>query len=308
VTSVFISYRRSDGSGWVGRLYDRLESAFGADSVFYDIDSIAGGEDFAASVEKRLSTCDTAIVVIGPSWLEARAPDGSRRLDQPKDHVRKEIELALKRGITVIPVLVGTAEMPAAERLPESIAALANRNALRVSDTGFKNDIDRLIGAIQRAGGGTTKGPKPASLSRRMGYLAAAFAVAGALVVGLQRWSDRAPAAPQTAEQARPDTSQTIDLAAILGEEKGIEVYCKGFSEGSVQMLMEMKYGGAVVPECSTPNNVPLFNFVEAWCHGFSDGANQSARQLSDQFLSITEVNRRYDLCVAGRRWETAKK
>ena len=56
-----------------------------------------------------------------------------------------------------------------------------------------------------------------------------------------------------------------IDLAEILGEEKGIEVYCKAFTEVSTEMLMEMRCGGAVVPDCVVPNNVPMFSFVEAW-------------------------------------------
>jgi hypothetical protein len=309
LATVFISYRRSDSSGWVGRLYDRLESAFGAEAVFYDIDSIGAGQDFGAAVEARLSACNAVLVVIGPTWLEARGRDGSRRLDQPGDHVLKEIELALKRNVVVIPVLVGGAEMPPAKRLPASIAALAKRNAVRISDTSFRADMERLVGSIERSAGGFRR----RGALRGVGYAAAAVVLVGLIAIA---WPDRpAPAessetpTPQPIEPAKTQpAAPTIDLEAILGEEKGIKVFCEGFNYGSIQMLMELRYGGSVVPECSFPNNVPFFNFVEAWCHGYTEGADRAVHQLRDEFLSETETQRRYDLCVARRTWENAAK
>jgi hypothetical protein len=43
---VFLSYRRSDTAGHVGRLHDHLAGRFGADRVFMDVGDIAAGEDF----------------------------------------------------------------------------------------------------------------------------------------------------------------------------------------------------------------------------------------------------------------------
>ena len=52
------------------------------------------------------------LVLIGQSWLTAVEEDGSRRLDNPRDWVVQEIEAALARDVTVIPVLVDGARMP----------------------------------------------------------------------------------------------------------------------------------------------------------------------------------------------------
>jgi hypothetical protein len=147
MTSLFMSYRRSDSGGWTGRLYDRLAEALGADRIFYDIDSIAPGQDFAVAVEERLRASDVVLVVIGPGWLDARSVDGHRRLDDADDQVRREIEVALRLPVKLIPVLVAGAEMPDAGRLPPPLAPLATRNALRISDASFSTDVRRLIEA-----------------------------------------------------------------------------------------------------------------------------------------------------------------
>jgi hypothetical protein len=58
------------------------------------------------------------------------ADDGERRIDNPKDHVRLEIETALKRKIRVIPILVDDAWTPHASELPPTLAPLVRRNAV----------------------------------------------------------------------------------------------------------------------------------------------------------------------------------
>jgi len=75
--------------------------------------------------------------------------DGVRRLDQPNDFVRIEMEAALHRNIPVIPVLVQGASLPQEEELPASLRELAYRNATAVrADPDFHADITRLIDRI----------------------------------------------------------------------------------------------------------------------------------------------------------------
>ncbi len=146
---IFISYRRDDSAGHTGRLYDRLEDHFGKEDVFMDVDTIKPGLDFVQVVQEAVTGCDGLVSVIGREWLTASDSDGHRRIDDPTDLVVLEILTALKRGIRVIPVLVQGAQMPLATDLPEALRELATRNALELSDTRFRDDVQRLIEALE---------------------------------------------------------------------------------------------------------------------------------------------------------------
>ena len=148
---LFINYRRDDTAPYAGRLYDRLSLRFGEDQVFIDIDQIEPGEDFVEVINRKVGTCDIAIVAIGPNWLHATDASGKRRLDDEEDFVRMEIVAALQRKIRVIPVLVGGARMPGRHDLPEALAPLSRRNAIELSETRFHADVNRLIEAIEKS-------------------------------------------------------------------------------------------------------------------------------------------------------------
>ena len=149
--TVFINYRREDAAPYAGRLYDRLTAHFGEDHVFIDIDQIDPGEDFVEVINRKVRACNIAIVAIGPRWLGATDPSGKRRLDDASDFVRMEIVAALQRKIRVIPVLVGGAQMPREQELPEVLAPLSRRNAIELSETRFHADVNRLIEAIEKS-------------------------------------------------------------------------------------------------------------------------------------------------------------
>ena len=115
---VFISYRRQESSGWARLLQNQLAARLGDDQVFMDVDTIALGVDFAEVIAQAVSTCQVLLAVIGPRWLTATDQDGRRRLDDPDDIVRLEIQAALDRDIRVIPILVEGAQMPRPQQLP----------------------------------------------------------------------------------------------------------------------------------------------------------------------------------------------
>jgi hypothetical protein len=114
--------------------------------LFRDIDSIPVGVDFPGYIAAVLRECSAVLVVIGPGWLEARHLDGRRRLDDPQDHVRLEVETALRAGnIRVIPVLVRYASMPKPEEVPESVRALVTRHGVSIRpNPDFQGDVSRL--------------------------------------------------------------------------------------------------------------------------------------------------------------------
>jgi hypothetical protein len=121
MASIFISYRRSESQDRTRPLYDRLTAKFGRDGVFIDIDSIPIDSDFP---------------------MEA---NGARRLYNPQDFVRLEVEPALRHDVPVVPVLVGGSAMPDGKRLPETLRPLCRRHAIQVGDDArFDGDVDHL--------------------------------------------------------------------------------------------------------------------------------------------------------------------
>lgn len=91
---IFLSYRRGDAPGFAGRIYDRLEQSFPAENLFMDVEGgIRAGQDFVRVLEQEVSICDVMLVLIGPDWLAAADEQGRRRLDNPQDFVRIEVEI-----------------------------------------------------------------------------------------------------------------------------------------------------------------------------------------------------------------------
>ncbi len=145
--TVFISYRREDTSANAGRLCDWLKRHFGA-NVFLDTESIAPGDAFPTVLEERLAASNVLLAVIGPRWAGTSDGAGNRRLFDPKDFVALEVSTALKRGIRVIPVLVGGASMPSADQLPPALQGFEKKNAVSIDDSRFAQDFDNLVDAI----------------------------------------------------------------------------------------------------------------------------------------------------------------
>ena len=149
--NVFINYRRSDTEGIAGRLYDRLVQFFSADRLFIDVGSISKGADFVEVMSHKISDSDVILALIGVNWLTVLDDSDARRLDDPQDPVRLELERALREKKVVIPILVGKAEMPAAKYLPDKLKPLARRNGERITHENFLGDVDRLIYSIDLA-------------------------------------------------------------------------------------------------------------------------------------------------------------
>jgi hypothetical protein len=88
-------------------------------------------------------------VVIGSDWLSMSEPDGTRRLDEPDDYVRREVGAALAAGVRVVPVLVDRAELPTPEDLPEALRPLAQRQAVALRDATWHQDVDALVRRLE---------------------------------------------------------------------------------------------------------------------------------------------------------------
>jgi hypothetical protein len=151
-SGIFMSYRRDDTRHVAGRLADDLAPHFGAGNISRDIEAIDPGVDFVLALEQALKSCVVMLVLIGPQWIDARA-QGHRRLDSQVDWIRTEIAEALRRGIRVIPMLVEGAALPAEESLPVDLRALIRRQALELSDSRWRGDVQRLVEVLAKVPG-----------------------------------------------------------------------------------------------------------------------------------------------------------
>ena len=113
------------GDGGPARqLYEVLVAELGADRVFKDVDDIEPGDDFVERIQSAVGSCQVLLALIGPQWLTVTDANQVRRIDDPEDFVRLEVETALNRDdVRVIPILVDNAKMPTPQELPTGLAA-----------------------------------------------------------------------------------------------------------------------------------------------------------------------------------------
>ncbi len=228
MSGIFISYRRSDSPDATGRIYDRLVSEFGKAQVFKDVDSIPLGRDFRGHLNDIVGDCGVMLAIMGPRWTEARSHAGQRRLDDPDDFVRIELETALARDIPVVPVLVGHAPLPIASELPGSLASLVFRQSIEVRpDPDFHNDATRLVTALRAILDPTAAAAQQAAAAiapptaatsaqraRRLSWIVAAMAILIAvLLVPTVRYLRETPPPEMRLNIDTPATSQPDSFA-----------------------------------------------------------------------------------------------
>jgi hypothetical protein len=156
----FLSYRR-DQSGFIARsLRTALATRIGGKNVFLDEKTIPPGQPFPKQITQAIIGCSVMLVIIGPYWLNVRDDDsGERRLDQPGDWVRQEVEEGLRNDkALVVPLLVDGASVPSKADLPPSIQALSDRQAFRLAGDDVPREVDALI---ERIGQGRLVPPRP---------------------------------------------------------------------------------------------------------------------------------------------------
>src|SRR6185295_2684856 len=141
----FISYRRQ--RPWVARLVNQELRAHKYET-FFDIDGIEPGTRFPQIIESSLKQSDVVFVTIDTEWLIEK--DGQRRLNSTEDWVRREIELALRFELPIIPLLVDSANVPKQEDLPESLRILTEYQGVRLRNTEFKTDLGKILAEVER--------------------------------------------------------------------------------------------------------------------------------------------------------------
>jgi uncharacterized membrane protein YeaQ/YmgE (transglycosylase-associated protein family) len=147
---IFVSYRRDDSWLVARTVVDRLREHVAPAEVFLDVDDIDHGADFVEAVRAAIRASAVVLVLIGNQWLAMRDGSGSRRLDDPEDNVRMEIEYAMHLQKLIIPVLVNDAVMPLKGEVPDSLDSLLRRNAIPVRHLSWHADLDAVSLSAQR--------------------------------------------------------------------------------------------------------------------------------------------------------------
>lgn len=273
--NIFLSYRRGTDGNAARMLYDLLAAEFGANRVFFDIDTIPIGVDFHEHLEDQVGKCGAFIALIGPSWTQAIP-----RLASPDDFVRIEIEAALeRRHVPLIPVLVDGARMPSAEDLPAELAALPRRNGIDLPQQYLPMIVrEKLVPSLRQVLDVTSETPTPAAPAKseqpRKWLFPAIAAIPILGILGLSLYSQRdilwggdandlatsdadsirtgdtvtvQPGVIQpTLARADPGSSGVFDVTAA----SAIQTACKTGKPPASDMLTTIKLsGGAVMRE-----------------------------------------------------------
>ena len=147
---IFINYRHEDMPFAASALYRELKGRFGAENIFFDAGALRPGMEFLEEITSRLSgTAGAFLALIGPEWLPTTE---AHRRRGDNDYVAQEIDLGMRNGWTVIPVLLNDAPLPEGRDLPLAIKALPRHHVARVRQTSLDADVEDLIARLDEIG------------------------------------------------------------------------------------------------------------------------------------------------------------
>lgn len=305
--SIFISYRRGSTIDITGRIHDRLAAHFGAEQVFRDVDGIPLGTDFRQILLDEVLKRDVFLAIVGGDYFEMR------RVANPDDFVRIEIEAALRSDALIIPVLVGKGALPKKSKLPRSIARIVDFQAMPVgSGREFDGNVHYLIEQISEAHklaptrkrrGASDPDPKEEALDKRptgrWKYLFAAVFVA-ALAFMAARWARQAPPIPQPISSPPASLNGTRWRLVAPGV-KGPTIELKASPDNS------QTYVGQVVAVPQPPDEASYLGMLALWL--VSTGTNNEYAgvfQASEGRGKLVARSVRVKATVGNLNWDFA--
>ena len=160
---IFINYRRADAGGSGLLLYESLAARFGPENVFLDVKTLQPGTKWLDEIRAAGSASTAFIALIGPRWASILA---ERAKGDEDDHVKGEIELAIKaanRGtpVVIIPALLDGAEMPTEQEVPQPLRPLLARQTVPLRLNRWEADVEALIDTIEHVPDALAVQPPP---------------------------------------------------------------------------------------------------------------------------------------------------
>ncbi|MPZ45851.1 MAG: CHASE2 domain-containing protein [Betaproteobacteria bacterium] len=116
--------------------------------MFMDAERIDPGANWRERLAERIGAADIVLVLIGAAWRSLADASGMRRLDDPHDVTRWEIESALAQGKRIVPVLLDDATPLRPEELPATLQPLASLQAARIRHDAFEAGLEDLIARL----------------------------------------------------------------------------------------------------------------------------------------------------------------
>ena len=151
--AIFINYRRALSTPEARLLYLMLQFRFPGE-VFLDVATLAAGDRWEPAIKHHIDGAKVLISLIPKDWVTyaGELVTQSKLCFAPTCHVRNEIQTALERGITIIPILLNGATQPDKAHLPEAINSLFdtfnNGVTLDFSTNPNVADFERLFAEI----------------------------------------------------------------------------------------------------------------------------------------------------------------
>lgn len=156
--AIFINYRRALSTPEARLLYLMLQFRFPGE-VFLDAATLAAGDRWEPAIKHHIDGAKVLISLIPKDWVTyaGELVTQSKLCFAPTCHVRNEIQTALERGITIIPILLNGATQPDKAHLPEAINRLFdtfnNGVTLDFSTNPNVADFERLFAEIAEKAG-----------------------------------------------------------------------------------------------------------------------------------------------------------
>jgi hypothetical protein len=161
IGKAFVSFRVGDAEDTAMLIDQRLCRSFGADRVFRSSRAMHGGALFPPTLEAEAAGCAIMVVVIGRRWLAAGG--GRRRIDDPQDWVRREIEFALHNDRPVLLVLTADAPELGPRDVPATMTGLVDRPQLRFRSA--ERDLARIADEVRPHMHGVVRPDRPVHLT-----------------------------------------------------------------------------------------------------------------------------------------------
>lgn len=147
---IFISYRHGLAGGHARAIDEAVAERFGRHNVYFDVHGLPG-HNLVREIGEAVGRSAVLLVLIGPGWAEQSDGNGNRRLEDPHDFVRLELETGLARDdVVVLPLMVAGAALPDRGQLPAGLGSLLDYRAMELLDLYWDFYLEKLLAALEQ--------------------------------------------------------------------------------------------------------------------------------------------------------------